>query len=55
MNTNNLGDLTFVKSEMDRRYGTRDRHRERLDSSLTIIARTMRRRRWEESHPGRTR
>lgn len=49
------GDITFAKAEMDHRYGLHDRHRERPDSSLVIIARTMRRRRWEETHSGRTR
>lgn len=48
------GDITFAKAERDRRYGVRDRFGERHDSSLTVIARTMRRRRWEETHPGRT-
>lgn len=54
MNTNNFGDLTFVKAEIDRRYGRHNRRRERPDSSLSIIARTMRRMRWEETHPRRT-
>ncbi|MGN6751847.1 MAG: hypothetical protein ACTHJJ_04770 [Intrasporangium sp.] len=49
------GDITFAKAEMDYRYGLRDRHRDRPESSLAVIARTMRRQRWEESHPGRTR
>jgi alpha-D-ribose 1-methylphosphonate 5-triphosphate synthase subunit PhnI len=51
MNTNNFGDLAFVKTEIDRRYGLRDRHGERPTSSLAILARSMRRRRWEETHP----
>ena len=48
------GDISYAKAERDHRYGLRDRYRERPDSSLTVIARTMRRCRWEETHPGRT-
>lgn len=55
MSINHVGELSFVKTEMERRYGLRDRHRERPDSSLMVIRRTMRRRRWEETHSGRTR
>lgn len=54
MNTTNFGDMVFVKSEIDHRYHVRDRLRDRPDSSLSIIARTMRRRRWEETHPRRS-
>ncbi|WP_347352161.1 hypothetical protein [Intrasporangium sp.] len=50
MNTNNLGDLYLAKAEIEHRYGRRNLRRERPDSSLTVIARTMRRRRWEETH-----
>ncbi|MDN5797578.1 MAG: hypothetical protein L0H79_17765 [Intrasporangium sp.] len=55
MNTNNLGDLALVKSEIERRHHLSNRRLERPDSSLSVIRRTMRRRHWEETHPGRTR
>jgi hypothetical protein len=54
MITNTLGDLRVLRAEMDARYGQLSGH-ERPTSSLTIIARVMRRQRWAEEHPGRVR
>lgn len=48
------GDIVFLKAEIDHRYHLRNPRRDRPDSSLAIIARTMRRRRWEETHPTRS-
>lgn len=50
MNLNHLGNLGTVRSEVDRRHGVPSRHRERPQSSLRLIVRSMGRRRWEASH-----
>lgn len=53
MNLNYLGDLNTIRSEMDRRHGVPSRRRERPQSSLRVIVRSMGRRRWESSHETR--
>ncbi len=55
MYTNSLGDLRVLRSEMDARYGKRLGRHVRPASSLTILARVMRRERWAEEHPGQVR
>jgi hypothetical protein len=55
MLTNTLGDLRVLRAEMDARYGRLSGHHQRPTSSLTVIARVMRRQRWAEEHPGQVR
>lgn len=54
MNANNLGDLRFAKAQREGRYGRPSPRHDRPGSSLAVIARMLRRERWDEQHPGQS-